>query len=85
MQAEHLEGLFHHEIDPLHEFTLIIRGKRQIEGFQLVRFQIEAGGCHVDRATEIGWLFLVNQRSANVPSVPRYYLIQWGRINKQYS
>lgn len=77
MQAEHLEGLFHHEIDPLHEIALMIRGKRQIEGFQLVRFQREAGGCHVDRATEIGLLFLVNQRPVNVPFVPRYYLEQW--------
>lgn len=76
MQAEHLEGLFHHEIDPLHEIALMIRGKRQIEGFQLVRFQREAGGCHVDRATEIGLLFLVNQRPVNVPFVPRYYLEQ---------
>lgn len=87
MQAEHLEGLFHHEIDPLHEITLMIRGKRQIEGFELLRLEREAGGCHVDRATEISSLFLVNQRPANVPFVPRYYLEQWKRgkpVNKQY-
>ena len=36
MQAEHLEALFHHEIDPLDEIALAIRRKRQIEGFMLV-------------------------------------------------
>lgn len=82
VQAEHLEGLFHHEIDPLHEITLMIRGKRQIEGFELVRLQFEAGGCHVDRATEIGRLLPVDQRAGNVPSVPRYYLKQF--VNKRY-
>lgn len=36
MQAEHLEALFHHEIDPLDEIALAIRRKRQIERFMLV-------------------------------------------------